>query len=79
MNTNSAFNGSYTENLSWYKQIDVRQIRIMRRGKPNVHFDAADNCCFYIRTMKEMSFQDDIPSKLIDNFKHHYVIVSDLT
>ena len=29
--------------------------------------------------MKAMNFQDDIPSKPIDNFKDHYVLVFDLT
>ena len=29
--------------------------------------------------MKTMNFQDDIPSIPIDNFKDHYVVVSDLT
>ena len=29
--------------------------------------------------MKAMSFQDDIPSIAIDNFKDHYVLVFDLT
>ena len=28
--------------------------------------------------MKAMSFQDDIPSIPIDNFKHHYELVFDL-
>ena len=29
--------------------------------------------------MKAMNFQDDIPSKPIDDFKDHYVLVFDLT
>ena len=29
--------------------------------------------------MKAMSFQDDIPSIPVDNFKDHYVLVFDLT
>ena len=29
--------------------------------------------------MKEMNFQDDIPSTPIDEFKDHYVLVFDLT
>ena len=29
--------------------------------------------------MKAMTFQDDIPSIPIDDFKDHYVLVSDLT
>ena len=29
--------------------------------------------------MKAMNFQDDIPSIPIDDFKHHYVLVFDLT
>ena len=29
--------------------------------------------------MKAMNFQDDIPSIPIDNFKDHYVLLSDLT
>ena len=79
MNTNSAFTGFYTENPFWYQQFDLRQIRILRGGQPIVDFDAADNCRLYVTTMKAMSFQDDIPSIPIDNFKVHYVLVFDLT
>ena len=32
MNTNSAFNGSFTENPFWYQQFGLRQIRILRGG-----------------------------------------------
>ena len=78
MFTNSALTGSYTEIFSWYQQIDVRQVKLFRRGQPNVHFDSADNCCLYITTMKAMRFKDDIPSIPIDNFKHHYELVFDL-
>ena len=78
MNTNSAFNGSYTKNPFWYQQVEPRQIRILRGGQPIVDFDAADNCLLYV-TMKAMNFQDDIPSIPIDNFKDHYVLVFDLT
>ena len=69
MNTDSAFTGSYTENSLWYQQFDLRQIRILRGGQPNVDFDAADNCRLYVTTMKAMNVQDDIPSIPIDNFK----------
>ena len=79
MNTSSAFTGSYTENLFWYQQFDLRQIRILRGGQPIVGFDAADNCRLYVTTMKAMNFQDDLPSIPIDNFKNHYVLVFDLT
>ena len=78
MNTNSAFTGSHTENLFWYQQFDLRQIRILRESQPIVDFDAADNCRLYVTTMKAMNFQDDIPSIPIDNFKDHYVLVFDL-
>ena len=44
--TNSAFSRSYTENLFWYQPFDLRQIRILRGGRPIVDFDAADNCLF---------------------------------
>ena len=71
MNKNSAFTGSYTENPFWYQQFDLRQIRILRGGQPIVDFDAADNCRLYVTTMKEMNFQDDIPSIPIDTFKNH--------
>ena len=79
MNTNSAFTGSYTETPVWYQQIDLRQIRILRRSQPIADFDAADNCRPYVTTMKAMNFQDDIPSIPIKNFKDHYVLVFDLT
>ena len=79
MNTNSAFTGSYTENPFWYQQFDLIQIRILREGQPIVDLDAADNCGFYVTTMKAMNFQDDIPSIPIDNSKDHYLLVFDLT
>ena len=71
INTNSAFTGSYSENPFWYQQFDLRQIRILKGGQPIVDFDAADNCCLYVTTMKAMNFQDDIPSIPIDNSKDH--------
>ena len=79
MSTISAFTGSYTENTFWYQQFDLRQFRIFTGGQAIVDFDAADNCHLYVTTMKAMSFQDDIPSIPIDNFKDHYVLVFDLT
>ena len=79
LNTNSAFTRSYSENPFWYQQFDLSQIRILRRGQPVVGFDAADNCCLYVTTMKAKNFQDDIPSIPIGNSKDHYVLVFDLT
>ena len=75
LNTNSAFTESYTENPFWYQQFDPRQIRLLRRGQIIVVFDAADNCCIHVTTMKALNFQDDFPSIPIDNFKDHYVLL----
>ena len=79
MNTNSVFARSYTENSIWYQQFDLRPIRTLRRGQPNVDFDTADNCCLYVTTTKAVNFQDDIPSLPLDKFKTHCVLVFDLT
>ena len=79
MNTNCAFTGSHTENPFWYQQFELRQIRILRGSQPIIDFDAAENCRFYVTTMKALNYQDDIPSLPIDNFKDHYVLVFDLT
>ena len=79
MNTNSACTGFFTENHSWYQQVDLRQTRILRRGQSIVDFHTADNCRLYVTPMKAMNFQDDIPSIPIDDFKDHYVLVFDLT
>ena len=79
MNTNCAFNGSFTENPFWYQKFELRRIRILRGGQPIVDFDAADNCRLYVTTMNAMNFPDDIPSLPTDNFKDIYVIVFDLT
>ena len=78
MSTNSAFTGFYSENPFWYQQFDLRQTRILKRGQPNVEFDAADYCRFYVRTMKAKNFQLDIPLIPNDNFKDHFVLVFDL-
>ena len=79
MTTNTAFIGSFTQNLFWYQQFDLRQMRILRRNQPIKDSDAADNCRLDVTTIKAMNFQDDIPSIPIDNFKDHYVLVFDLT
>ena len=78
MNKNSAFTGSYAENPFWYQQFELRENRVLRGGQPIVDFDAADNCCLYVTTMKAINFQDDIPSVPIDIFKDHKVLVFDL-
>ena len=79
MITNSSYKGSYAESILWYQQFDLRQIRILRCGQPIVDFDAADNCLLYVRTLKAMNFQDNIPSTPIDNINVHYVLVLNLT
>ena len=79
MNTNSALNGSYTENPFWSQQFDLGQTKLLRGGQQIVDFDAADKCWLYVTTMKATNFQDGIRSIPIDNFKDHYVLVFDLT
>ena len=71
MNSNSAFTGSFAENLFWYQQLNLRDIRILRGGHPIVNHDTTDNCRLYVTSMKAMNFQDDIPSSPVDNFKDH--------
>ena len=56
MNTKSAFFGSFTENLFWYQQTDLREIRTRRIGQPIVEFDAAHNCRLFVTTMKALNF-----------------------
>ena len=79
MNSNSALTSSFAENLFWYQQFNLRDIRLLRGGQPIVHHDTKDNCRLYVTTMKAMNFQNDIPSIPVDNFKDHYVLVFDLT
>ena len=79
MNTNSAFTGSYSENPFWYQQFDLTLIRPLREDQPIVDFDAADKRRLYVTTMKAINFGDDIPRNQIDIFKHHCVLVFDLT
>ena len=56
MNTNSAFNGSSTNNPFWYQQIDLKKIKILTGGQPIVDFDAADDCRLFVTRMKAMNF-----------------------
>ena len=79
MNTNSAFSGSFSENPIWYQQFGLRKIKTLRGGQPVVDFDAAENYCLYVTTMKAMNAQDDIPSTPTDNFQDYNVLVFDLT
>ena len=43
-----------------------------------MHFDAADNCCLYVTTMRALIFQDEVLSIPIDNSKDNYVLLFDL-
>ena len=74
MNTNSAFTGSYTESPFCYQHFGFRQTRTLKGGRLIVNFDAADNCCLYVTTMKAKKFPDVMPSIPID-----YVLVFDFT
>ena len=77
MNTNSAFSGCYTENQISCQHFDHRKLRILRRGKPIVDFQAADKCRLFVTTVKAMNFQYDIPTIPTYNLKEHYVLVFD--
>ena len=79
MNSNSVFTGSFAENLFWYQQFILRDIRMLRGGQPLGHHDTTDNCRWFVTTKKAMNFQDNIPSLPVDNFKDHYILVFDLT
>ena len=79
MHTNSEFRGSYTESPFLYQQFNIRQIRTLRVGQPNVGFDAANNCRLFVTTMKALNFQDVILSIASDNFKIHHGLPLDLT
>ena len=79
MNTNSAFTELCTESAFWYHKFDLRKTGILIGGQPIVHLDAANKGLLYVKTMKAMNFQDDMPSIPTDNFKDSYVLVFDLT
>ena len=51
MNTISAFTGSYAKKPFWYQQFDLRQIGILRNGRPFVHFYVADNYRLCVTTI----------------------------
>ena len=79
INRNSAYTGFYTGSPFFLQQFDLRQIRILRSGHPNVNFDAADKFRLYVATMKARNIQEDIPSISIDKFKDNYVLPVDFT
>ena len=56
MHTNSAFTDLYTQKPSCYQKSDFTQLRKPAGGQQNVDFDAADNCRFYVTTLKAMLF-----------------------
>ena len=79
MMSNSAFIGSFAENLFWYQKFILRDIRTLRGGQPIVHHDTTDNWRLSVTTMKAMNFHDNFSSLPLDNFKNHYVLMFDLT
>ena len=78
MSSTSASIGSFAENPFWYQQFNLRDIRILRGIQP-LYAKIRHNCRLYVTTIKPMTFQDDISSMPVDNFKEHYVLVFDLT
>ena len=52
----------------------LKQTKTLGEDQPKVDFNAADNCCLNVTTMKAINFQDDILSIPIDNFKDYYVL-----
>ena len=56
MNTNSTFTGFYTETPFCYQQSNLRQSERLNGGQPIADVDTADNCPFYVTTMKPMNF-----------------------
>ena len=79
MITNSAFTVSYSKKPSLYQRIDRRQIILLTGGQQILDSDSVDKIRSYVTTMKAMTFQDDVPSFLNDDFKVHYVQVIDST
>ena len=79
MKSNSASTVSFAENPFRCQQFNLRNIKILRAGKLIVDHDTTEKCCSCVTTRKSMSYQDKIPSIPDDNFKHHYVLVFDLT
>ena len=67
--TNSSVTATYTENLFWYQQFDLRYNRKLRGGEPNIDFEVVDKGRFYVTTMKTLNFQDEILSIPNDNSK----------
>ena len=63
----------------WYQQFDLSEKSKLRSGRSIVVFDAVDNCCLYVTTLKATNIQECIPSFPIANFEDHYVLMFDLT
>ena len=79
MNTNSAFTGSHTEILFWCQQFDLKQIKILEHGQPNVNFHPAASLRPYVTTMQARNCQYEFHSIGLDNFKHHCVLLFEMS
>ena len=69
---NTAFSGSPSKKPLWYLHFYLTQIKMLRGGKPIVHFNAADNCRLYDTIMGANNFQGVIPLIPIGKIKDHY-------
>ena len=67
-----SFTELYTEKPFWYQQIDIRQTRVLKSGRPNVDYEAGEKFCLHVTTMKAINFQFDIHSIPVDKFKNQY-------
>ena len=79
MNTILAFTGHFQENPFHYQKFGVREFRIVRGGRAIVSLDTTNDCRAYVKTMKAMNFNEEIPALPNHQFQDHYTLAFDLT
>ena len=78
INTNSAVAGFFHENTFSYQRFQLRELRIIRRGREIVSLDTTSLCRPYVTTMKAMQFNEDFLALPMKDFQNHYILVFDL-
>ena len=75
MHTNLAVAGSFHENSFNYQQFQLKELRFIRDGRTIISSGTTSPCRPYVKTMKAMQFNEDLPALPIEDFQDHYILV----
>ena len=81
MNTNESFNGKLMTSPFHYRDFGLQRLILYRNGNAiyNISMKEGGHVQLYHNTLKSLHFYHDGPNVPLEQYKNHFVMVSDLT